>query len=132
MKNKFVENIGGVFIYSRNPQVLAEWYKKHLGIEYQKGEGAEIYYCGFYYKDIPKNKKAYLVWSVIENKNKPELSEKVFCINYRVSDIEKITSHLKKLKIDVKGIEIHPEGKFAWINDIEGNLIELWEDTNIK
>jgi len=31
-------DIGGIFIYSSDPLRLAEWYREHLGIEYQHSE----------------------------------------------------------------------------------------------
>lgn len=128
----FVKQIGGAFIYSNDPKSLAEWYKKHLGIEFESQDGVNIYYKSFHYNEIPSGKKAYIVWSILENKKRPYLYEKTFCINYRVTDLESVASYLKTLGIEVKGIEVYPEGKFAWITDPEGNSIELWEDTTIN
>jgi predicted enzyme related to lactoylglutathione lyase len=129
----FVTHIGGTFIYSNDPKGLAQWYKKHLGIEFESyGDEASIYYKTFYYNEIPSGKKASLVFSILENKKRPYLYEKTFCINYRVNDLESVASYLKTLNVEVKGIEIYPEGKFAWINDPEGNYIELWEDTTLN
>ncbi len=55
--------------------------------------------------------------------------EKVFMLNFRVRDIEKMIAQLES-----KGVEVrrdpyspYPNGKFAWLNDPEGNPIELWE-----
>lgn len=128
----FIAHIGGTFIYSNDPKTLAEWYKKHLGIEFESnGDDASIFYKTFYYNIPESGKKAYLVWSILENKNRPYLYEKTFCINYRVNDLELVTSYLKTLGVEVKGIEVYPEGKFAWITDPEGNYIELWEDTTL-
>jgi len=129
----FVAHIGGTFIYSADPKTLAQWYSKHLGIEFEpNGIEGNIYYKTYCYNEIPSGKKACMVFSILENKNRPFLFEKVFCINYRVKDIESITSYLKTLNVEVKGIEVYPEGKFAWITDPEGNYIELWEDTTLN
>jgi len=129
----FVTHIGGTFIYSNDPKELAKWYKKHLGIEFEShGADTNIYYKTFYYNEIPSGKKAYLVFSILENKKRPYLYEKTFCINYRVNDLETVASYLRTLNVEVKGIEIYPEGKFAWINDPEGNYIELWEDSSLN
>lgn len=64
-------------------------------------------------------------------KNKPMPKERPFTINLRVYDIEKVVDHLIKHGAKVKGIEIYDEGKFAWVEDLDGNHIELWEDINI-
>ncbi|MBI5404099.1 MAG: VOC family protein [Ignavibacteriae bacterium] len=129
----FVAHIGGTFIYSVDPKSLAKWYSKHLGIEFESnGTDGNIFYRTYFYNDISTGKKAYMVLSILENKNRPFLFEKVFCVNYRVNNIESVASYLKTLNIEVKGIEVYPEGKFAWITDPEGNYIELWEDTTLN
>jgi predicted enzyme related to lactoylglutathione lyase len=64
-------------------------------------------------------------------KNKSSHQERPFTINLRVYDVEKIVDHLEKCGAKVKGIEVYDEGKFAWTEDLDGNHIELWEDTNI-
>jgi len=131
-KKSFVQQIGGAFIYSKEPGKLADWYKDTLDIKYEKAEGFVCYYFSFYYNELDSGKKAYIVWSILENKNRPDLKEKVFCINYRVADLDKKVTEFRKKKIEVKGVETYPEGKFAWITDPDGNTVELWEDTNIK
>ena len=99
----FVTHIGGTFIYSNDPKELAKWYKKHLGIEFEShGADTNIYYKTFYYNEIPSGKKAYLVFSILENKKRPYLYEKTFCINYRVNDLESIASFGLRLKLDAR------------------------------
>ena len=49
-------------------------------------------------------------------------------VNFRVDDLEKLL-----LQLEADGVPIDPKrdeapyGKFAWIEDPEGNRIELWE-----
>lgn len=132
VQKDFVAHIGGAFIYSADPKTLAQWYSKHLGIEFESnGTDGNIFYRTYFYNEIPSGKKAYMVLSILENKNRPFLYEKVFCINYRVNDLESVASYIRTLNVEVKGIEVYPEGKFAWITDPEGNYIELWEDTTL-
>jgi hypothetical protein len=130
-KNSIVANIGGTFIYSREPEKLAEWYRDKLGIVYEKSPDNATFYATLFYKDINTNKKSYIVWSILENKNRPDLKQKIFCINYRVYHLEKLVRALKRKKIKVKGPEEYPEGKFAWIDDRDGNTVELWQDTTL-
>ncbi len=129
-----IAHIGGTFIYSKNPARLAAWYKANLGIEYTHSPEYNAWFASFYYNDEKTGRRAYVAWSILENKNRPELSdnEKVFCINYRVNDLESLAAELKAKGIAVKGIETYPEGKFAWIHDPDDNYIELWEDTALK
>ena len=132
-KQKLVANIGGVFIYSRNPKELAEWYVKHLGIEFVYTEENKNYVAVFNYKDIDSDKQAYFVWSILDGKNRPDYEGKVFTVNYRVNNMDEVLAHLKSLGAEVKGPETHEgQGIFAWINDPDGNNIELWQDTEMK
>ena len=49
-------------------------------------------------------------------------------INYRVQNIEGLIEHLKgNGVILLDSISIYEYGKFAYIMDLEGNKIELWE-----
>jgi predicted enzyme related to lactoylglutathione lyase len=53
--------------------------------------------------------------------------------NYRVADLVGLIAALKKEGVTVVGeIEEHPNGKFAWIMDLEGNKLELWEPVPSK
>ena len=127
-----VRHLGGIFIYSNNAAQLAERYRTHLGINYEYTEGYGAYYAPFYYHETESNKKAYALWSILQAKgDTPAINGKVFCVNYRVQDIEATVAHLQSLGVEVKPIETHEQGKFAWCNDPEGNVVELWEDTTI-
>jgi predicted enzyme related to lactoylglutathione lyase len=54
--------------------------------------------------------------------------EPAFMINYRVDDLDALLEVLR-----AEGVEIADErhqdenGRFAWITDLEGHRIELWE-----
>jgi catechol-2,3-dioxygenase len=126
-----IAHIGGTFIYSKNPEQLAEWYKTHLGIQFTSAPEYKVWFASLHYIEEGTGKRAYVVWSILENKNRPELKEKVFCINYRVRDLENLVTFLRSKNLEVKGVETHPEGKFAWVTDPDGNYIELWEDTKL-
>lgn len=128
----FVAHIGGTFIYSAKPKELADWYKSRLGINYNHFEGHDSYYCVMPYTDADNGLKASLVWAIMSNKNRPQTNEKIFCINYRVHNLNDTLEHLKSVgeKIE-KSPETYEQGYFAWVYDPDGNYIELWEDTNL-
>lgn len=123
-----VKALGGVFLYSENPKVLAEWYSKHLGLNYEYTENYEAYYVTFPYKESEKDVERYTIFSILYNKHRPFVDGKFFTINLRVENLKGIIEHLTQNNIEVRGPEFHEEGSFAWTNDVEGNYIELWED----
>ncbi len=109
-----ITGIGGVVFKSKDPDVLANWYKKHLGIdrtqwEQQAGPTA--------FAPFPVDTEYFGGGS------------QSFMLNFRVDDLD---AFLKKLKTEgivvVKDAEEQDGlGLFAQIEDPEGNRIELWE-----
>ena len=48
--------------------------------------------------------------------------------NFRVENLERLLLELKQENIHIIGeMQVFDYGKFAYIMDIEGNKIELWE-----
>ena len=125
-----VVHLGGAFIYSENPKELADWYKVNLGIKYEYTDEYKAYYAVFPYQEIDSGKKAYSCWSIMKAKHRPKTTDKSFCVNLRVTELDKLAEKLRTSGIEVKGVETHDEGKFAWCNDPDGNFIELWEDSS--
>jgi predicted enzyme related to lactoylglutathione lyase len=112
--------VGGVFLKARDPKALAKWYAEHLGIADQGGGT-----LGF---DGPES-AGMTVFSHFPVDTKyfgdgPQQS----MVNFRVDDIDEL---LKQLT--AAGVRIDPKrddqeyGKFAWIWDLEGNRVELWQ-----
>ena len=125
-----IENLGGVFIYANDSKKLAEWYQDHFGMKHETWGDSQVYYISFPYSDA-ENKSRYFAWSIMPAKESlPPKTPKVFSLNLRVSDIEDLVAQLQNKGIEVKPVETHDEGKFAWCEDLEGNHLELWEDIN--
>lgn len=122
-----VIGIGGIFFKANDPEKLAEWYRKHLGlnvedwggVSFREGAGAEL---------TPR-RQSHLVWSPFAaDTNYFAPSEKPFMINYRVADLAQVLTLLRDEGVDVEEKTEESEfGKFGWLMDPEGNRIELWE-----
>lgn len=120
-----VTGIGGIFFKCKDPKKMAQWYKDNLGIE------SDAYGHTFkWYEEKNSDKVGRTVWSPFPDttdyfgdKNQQTM------INYRVDNIDELVKQLKakgvKIVDDVKDYE--GIGKFAHIEDVEGNRIELWE-----
>jgi glyoxylase I family protein len=49
-------------------------------------------------------------------------------INFRVANLDRMITRLRAKGIEVTlNPEVYPNGRFARLNDPEGNPIELWE-----
>ena len=123
-----VTGIGGLFFKVKNPEQTRAWYQKHLGFD------IDTYGSTFWWKDKQQN-DASTQWSPFpENSNYFNPSKKDYMFNYRVKNLTQLLVDLKSEGIEViDKPEVFSYGKFAWILDLDGNKIELWEpiDSNL-
>ncbi|HVT94324.1 MAG TPA: VOC family protein [Bryobacteraceae bacterium] len=118
--------IGGVFFKSANRDQMRDWYSTHLGLA-DKGGGVMLPWRE---RDDPQ-KEHVTVWTVFPaSSNYFDPSHAPFMINYIVDDLDALLGRLKRegVKIDAKRMD-ESYGRFAWIYDVDGNKIELWQPT---
>ena len=105
--------IGGIFFRSADTGALAAWYEKHLGVTgYWQQEAGMTVFAPF------KQATDYFP------------AAKQWMINFRVDDIDALIAQLKSdgIAVETRAEWDTPEtGRFARINDPEGNQIELWQ-----
>jgi glyoxylase I family protein len=115
-----VTGIGGFFFRAHDPKTLGRWYQDHLGVlviptsygqQSWTQEAGETAFAPF-----PETTKYF-----------GDLS-KQWMINFRVRDLDKMAAQLRAAGIEVMiDPEKYPNGKFASLNDPEGNPIQLWQ-----
>ena len=116
--------IGGIFFKSVNRDGMREWYSKHLGLT-DKGAGAMLPWR----EHGDPQKEHVTVWSVFSDSTEYfNPGHASFMINYIVDDMDALLNRLKQegVKIDAKRMN-ESYGRFAWIYDLDGNKLELWE-----
>ena len=120
-----VTGVGGIFFKSKDPQKMAAWYEKHLGIAFAGNTYVDFQWIN--HND--PNKPGSTVFSFFpENTQYFNPSSQPFMINFRVKNLDALLILLKEESVDIVGEpETYEYGKFAWIIDPEGNKIELWE-----
>ena len=118
-----VTGFGGFFFRARDPKGLAKWYLERLGIDL-----------------VPESING-AMWSQQEGPtvfqpfaNDTDYfgdSAKTWMLNFRVANIDAMVAQLR-----AEGVEVHMDdvegeyaeiGRFARLNDPEGNPLELWE-----
>jgi len=122
---KRVTGLGGLFFKSQDPKATAEWYRNHLGIDSDEWGG-----FAFQWREMENSDEVgYTVWSPFPEDTKYFApSQSPYMFNFRVEDMDYVLAELKKEGVEIVGeMEEHPNGKFAWILDLEGRKIELWE-----
>ncbi len=120
-----VAGIGGFFFRAQDPKGLAQWYQDHLGVlkvPSAEGESAWEQEAGSTaFSPFPKDTKHF---------GDPN---RMWMLNFRVHDLDKMVAQLQSAGIEVKvDPETYPWGRFARLQDPEGNPIELWQDPDAK
>jgi len=121
--------IGGVFFKSADRDQMREWYSKHLGLA-DKGGGVILPWREH---DDPQ-KEHVTVWTIFPaSTGYFDPSHAPFMVNYIVDDLNALLDRLKQegVKIDAKRMN-ESYGRFAWIYDLDGNKIELWQPASAK
>jgi glyoxylase I family protein len=114
-----VTGIGGFFFRSKNPTELNEWYERHLGVR----QCGKEYEDGSWWQD-----EGPTVFGADGPDDSFGPPEKNWRINFRVKNLDAMVNQLRQAGISVKVDEtVYPNGRFAHLDDPEGNLIELWE-----
>ncbi len=114
-----VTGIGGLFFRARDPEALARWYQRHLGIDPAP-------------RDMEmrpwRAEAGTLVFAPFEASTDYFPSDRAFMVNFRVAHLDRMLAQLGAAGI-VASHEMSMEGigRFARIHDPEGNPVELWE-----
>ncbi len=119
-KMEKVAGIGGLFFRAHDPKALGQWYLQHLGIALTPtGEGGTVWQQEAgptAFSPFPETSKYF------------GDANKVWMVNFRVHDLDKMVAQLRTAGIEVKEPETYPNiGRFARLHDPEGNPIELWQ-----
>jgi predicted enzyme related to lactoylglutathione lyase len=112
-----VLGIGGYFIRASDPAALGAWYRDFLGVDGDDGglwvqEAGPTVFAGFEsgtdYFGSPTQQTM---------------------INFRVADLDAMLAQLRGKGADVvtETQDMDGIGRFGWVNDPEGNRVELWQ-----
>jgi predicted enzyme related to lactoylglutathione lyase len=120
MEMEKVAGIGGLFFRAHDPKALANWYLQHLGITLTPtSEGGTVWQQEAgptAFRPFPE-KTGYF-----------GDANKVWMVNFRVHNLDKMVAQLRTAGIEVTDPESYPKiGRYARLHDPEGNPIELWQ-----
>ncbi|MBT3389655.1 MAG: hypothetical protein HN413_04530 [Chloroflexi bacterium] len=125
-----VQGIGGVFIESNDAQSLAEWYRDVLGIEMEAHPDGIGYYRVFPTRDVESSVvRENPVFAINEAREQIPASDRGFTLNLRVDFLSPYLDQLRERGVIVEEKILEWErGRHAWIRDLDGNRIELYEE----
>jgi predicted enzyme related to lactoylglutathione lyase len=116
-----VLGFGGFFFKAKDPKALANWYADHLGVTrtpsdygqtpWMQERGATVF------QPFPLDTDMF---------GRPDQS---FMLNFRVADLDAMVTQLRGagIAVDVDP-QTYPNGRFAQLNDPEGNPVQLWQE----
>ena len=117
-----VLGIGGFFFKADDAEALTRWYAEHLGVG-----GPPESYDG----DVWRQEAGVTVFAPFgeEHWESPYLGPPGWGINFRVADLDAMVAQLRHAGIEVDvDPEDYPNGRFAQLQDPEGNAIQLWQE----
>ncbi|MET7021701.1 VOC family protein [Bacillus mycoides] len=113
-----IKGFGGIFWRTKNLDVIKKWYSEVLKIEIENWNGTVI---------KPELGTETIFSFFTENDNYFPTEQQVM-LNFQVHNLNETIQHLEQIGVPLeKKEEISEFGKFIWIKDPEGRLIELWE-----
>ena len=112
--------IGGLFIRSEEPLRLARWYREALGIDTYSEEQDGVW----------RQEAGPTVWSPFpQDTDYFGRREQGFMVNVRVRDLDAMLAQVRATGATVidEVQEMEGLGRFGWVEDPDGNRIELWQ-----
>lgn len=117
-----ITGVGGVFVKSKHPKALAQWYRDVLGLAVKPWGGAALPF------DAPGHPPKVSWTAFPDTSDYMSPSTREFMINFAVDDMDAIIARLTAHGVAVlKRDDDDPFGRFAWIQDPDGTKIELWQ-----
>jgi glyoxylase I family protein len=115
-----VTGIGGVFFRAQDPENLAAWYAHHLGID----PAPATYDASSWWQQAGPT----VFTAMAAESEHFGGAERSWSINFRVADLDAMVVQLQGagIQVDVDP-ESYPNGRFASLQDPEGNVLQLWQ-----
>ena len=117
-----IDAIGGVFLASEDPARLIAWYRD-LGIPVDESgmfmfSNMSVFSIMKAALDLPRPASP-----LVEE----PYGQRRATLNLRVSSLPALIDALRARRIEVAGPRDYGYGVFAWVQDPDGNLVEMWE-----
>ncbi|MDM5340578.1 VOC family protein [Fictibacillus enclensis] len=113
-----IKGFGGIFWRTKNLDATKKWYSEVLKIDLESWNGTMI-------KPESGNET---IFSFFTEDDSYFPTEQQVMLNFQVHNLDETMNHLEQIGVPLeKKKEVSEYGKFTWIKDPDGRLVELWE-----
>ncbi|MCD1286356.1 MULTISPECIES: VOC family protein [unclassified Brevibacterium] len=117
-----VSGIGGYFLRAQDPESMLAWYRDVLGIDlgahglWNQPEGPTVIATFDADTDYFGSRSE-------------GFGQQQTMLNFRVPDLDRMLTQVREsgAEVDPETQELAGVGRFGWVQDPEGNRIELWQ-----
>ena len=117
MERQSVAGIGGIVLFADHADTLAHWYEKHLGLHFTREPDTH-----FWWVDIPGT-----AFAIHQTTHPLTHDRRHVEITWRVTCLDAFIEQLGEFRVSVDEPQGNRDGDFAWLDDPEGNRIELYQ-----
>jgi glyoxylase I family protein len=122
-----VIGISAVILYSQNPAELARWYSTYFNFRMEQTE--EYFHAAIPVAEPGKSLgSVFIHLGIVPAKTKLAGVDRPVMLNLKVADLDQALMELESHGIKPEERMQLGYGAFAYIKDLEGNPIELWEE----
>jgi len=113
-----IKSIGGIVLYADHAGTLVHWYERHLGLHFQREPGSSEWWSEF------PNRTSF---AIHQAKHPLGHERRQIEITWCVVDLDALLEGLCEMGVAARERQETVEGDFAWLDDPEGNRVELWQ-----
>ena len=149
-----IDGLGGAFVFSNDATRLADWYADAFGFQFEGDAEFGAFYQMFWGMDPedPQRKMdtTFAIMQATIPLPKPEpktgseagpagpeaevaesdesmYGDQPFMVNLRVRDLDAVLAHLAERGLEPIKRSDYDYGLFAWVKDLDGNRVELYQ-----
>lgn len=116
MDRPTVAGLAGVVLYADRADDLARWYEKYLGLFFTREPDSHSWWC-----HLPGG----VNFAIHQSRHALRAEHRSCELSWRVADLDAMVEYLADQGLAVNERQETTDGDFAWLDDPEGNRIEL-------
>jgi len=139
-----VNGLGGAFVFSSEPARLAGWYAEMFGSRFEGSQDDGQFWLVFWALNPQDAAQkfdttfAFIQATIPQDRQVPEqephsmYGDQPYMLNFRTDDLGALLEHLEGKGVRILRQEDTTYGRFAWMRDLDGNRVELYQPSRFE